>query len=71
MIRINYKDVSVKIPNEKSPIYIPSDDSYLITDCALYEADRIVKKRYGKNKNMFSILELGTGSGFVSCVIQN
>lgn len=86
MLITNYKGISFKSPKEDSTVYIPAEDSHLIAECALFEANEIMKKNkekeqrfdfnYENSKSIenafeaFSILELGTGSGFISRVVK-
>jgi release factor glutamine methyltransferase len=57
MVEIEYKKARIKLGNTDL-VYEPAEDSFLLADAALKEA-----------KPGMHILEIGTGSGFVSAVL--
>ena len=58
MVEIEYEKARVKL-EDTNLIYEPAEDSFLLADAALKEADRGMR-----------ILEIGAGSGFVSAVLM-
>jgi release factor glutamine methyltransferase len=58
MVEIKYGKSRVKL-GDKDYVYEPAEDSFLIADAGLKEAEPGMR-----------ILEVGTGSGFVSAVLQ-
>ncbi len=56
MVAINYKNATVNLAED---VYEPAEDSFLLANAALSTAT-----------NGMKVLEIGTGSGFVSAVIQ-
>lgn len=58
MVEIEYKNARVKL-GESDLVYEPAEDSFLLADAALEEAEPGMR-----------ILEVGTGSGFVSAVLR-
>ncbi len=57
MVEIEYKKAQIKLGN-MDLVYEPAEDSFLFADAALIEA-----------KSGMRVLEVGTGSGFVSAVL--
>lgn len=57
MVEIEYRKAGIKL-GDTDLVYEPAEDSFLLADAALEEA-----------KPDMSILEIGTGSGFVSTVL--
>ena len=57
MVEIEYKKARIRL-GDTNLVYEPAEDSFLLTDAALIEA-----------KPGMHILEIGTGSGFVSAVL--
>jgi release factor glutamine methyltransferase len=57
MVEIEYRKAGIKL-GDTDLVYEPAEDSFLLADAALEEA-----------KPDMSILEIGTGSGFVSAVL--
>lgn len=57
MVEIEYRKARIKL-GDTDLVYEPAEDSFLLADAALKEA-----------KPGMSILEIGTGSGFVSAVL--
>jgi release factor glutamine methyltransferase len=58
MVEIEYKNARVKL-GETNLVYEPAEDSFLLADAALEGAEPGMR-----------ILEVGTGSGFVSAVLR-
>ena len=58
MVEIEYKNARVKL-GESDLVYEPAEDSFLLADAALEEAEPGMR-----------VLEVGTGSGFVSAVLR-
>ncbi|HII00752.1 TPA: methyltransferase [Methanosarcinaceae archaeon] len=58
MVEIEYKNARVKL-GETDLVYEPAEDSFLLADAALEEAEPGMR-----------VLEVGTGSGFVSAVLR-
>ena len=58
MVEIEYKNARVKL-GESDLVYEPAEDSFLLSDAALEEAEPGMR-----------VLEVGTGSGFVSAVLR-
>ncbi len=58
MVEIEYKNARVKL-GETDLVYEPAEDSFLLADAALKEAEPGMR-----------VLEVGTGSGFVSAVLR-
>jgi len=58
MVEIEYKNARVKL-GESDLVYEPAEDSFLLADAALDEAEPGMR-----------VLEVGTGSGFVSAVLR-
>lgn len=56
MVTINYKNAEIKLAEN---VYDPAEDSYLLADAAVEHAEDGMR-----------VLEIGTGTGFVSAVIQ-
>ena len=56
MVAINYKNATINLTEN---VYEPAEDSFLLANAALGITDKGMK-----------IIEIGTGSGFVSAVIQ-
>lgn len=56
MVSINYKNASIKLAED---VYEPAEDSFLLANAALDIAI-----------DGMNVLEIGTGSGFVSAIIQ-
>lgn len=56
MVAINYKNANINLAEN---VYEPAEDSFLLANAALDITDNAMK-----------VLEIGTGSGFVSAVIQ-
>ncbi len=57
MVEIEYRKALIKL-GDADLVYEPAEDSFLLADAALKEA-----------KTGMSILEIGTGSGFISAVL--
>jgi len=58
MVEIEYKNTRVKL-GASDLVYEPAEDSFLLADAALEEAEPGMR-----------ILEIGAGSGFVSAVLR-
>jgi release factor glutamine methyltransferase len=58
MVEIEYKNIRVKL-GASDLVYEPAEDSFLLADAALEEAEPGMR-----------ILEIGAGSGFVSAVLK-
>lgn len=58
MVEIEYKNARVKL-GETDLVYEPAEDSFLLADAALEEAEPGMR-----------VLEVGAGSGFVSAVLR-
>ncbi|MDY9928158.1 HemK2/MTQ2 family protein methyltransferase [Methanosarcina sp.] len=58
MVEIEYKNTRVKL-GASDLVYEPAEDSFLLADAALEEAEPCMR-----------ILEIGAGSGFVSAVLK-
>lgn len=58
MVEIEYKNTRVKL-GASDLVYEPAEDSFLLADAALEEAEKGMR-----------ILEIGAGSGFVSAVLK-
>lgn len=58
MVEIEYKNTRVKL-GDSDLVYEPAEDSFLLADAALEEAEPGMR-----------ILEIGAGSGFVSAVLR-
>jgi len=58
MVEIEYKNAGVKL-GASELVYEPAEDSFLLVDAVLEEAEPDMR-----------ILEIGTGSGFVSAVLR-
>jgi len=56
MVRIEYKNAHIKLADE---VYKPAEDSFLLADAAVRDA-----------REGMRVLEVGTGTGFVSAVLK-